>query len=349
MNIVYASDDNYAFLAGVSMESLFINNKSVDIIDVYILDDGISDVNKDKLETISQRYGRNIIFIDIRSFSDEIRKHTSVGFNYEGKMSFTTYARFFIDDVLPASVDRALYIDCDTLIVAGIEEAYNVSLSDDCVISMAVDCTQREYVKSLDMKQDNNYYNAGVTLFDIARWRDKKCRQRIISHMQNVRSDYPLPDQDLLNVVLGDEIYKLPLKYNVQSPNYMYKTYASICSAYSLDERHYYDRNAWEEAMNNPAIIHFSGASFIRPWYHNSNHPLKRLYLDYYEPNVFYSKDDYNNSYFNANSSVKIRYIMYKVLNPYINGIISGYCLKKWIQKQYLGNDSVWKRTRDDN
>ncbi|PWT26248.1 glycosyltransferase family 8 protein [Butyrivibrio fibrisolvens] len=342
MNIIYATDDNYAYLAGVSMESLFINNRSTEVIDVYILDDGISEANKNKLGLIAQNYNRKVLFIDVQTISENIKKLTSVGFSYEGKDSFTAYSRLFMDDVLPESVKKALYIDCDTLVVSSLENAYNTKMPDDCVISMVVDCTQREYVKSLDMEQDNSYYNSGIILFDIDRWRSCKCGQLLIDHLQNVRSEYPLPDQDLLNVVLGDKINKLPLKYNVQSPNFMYKTYSSICSAYGLDEKHYYSKEDWADAMNSPAIIHFSGASFIRPWYFNSNHPLKKLYLKYYKNNVYYTEASYKNSFFKSNLPTVVRYLMYLFLPSNINGIVSGHILKRWIQKQYIGENALW-------
>ena len=344
MNIVYATDDNYAFLAGVSIESLFINNKSSEQIDVYLLDDGISQVNRSKLQQIANKYGRNIFFLDVRSASDDIKKLASARANYEGKMSFTAFARLFIDEVLPREVKKALYIDCDTLVVSDLQGAFNTIMPDDCVIAMAVDCTQREYIKSLGINSDRNYYNSGVTLFDVEKWRDQKCGQEIVTHMQNVRSNYPLVDQDLLNVVLGDRIAKLPLKYNVQTPNFMYSTYSSICNAYGLDEEHYYNRKCWGEAMNTPAIIHFSGTSFIRPWYFNSNHPMKSLYIEYYKNSVFFSDKFYAENIFKASNTIKIRYLMFKVLPAYFNGVISGFILKRWIRKQYIGDNAVWNK-----
>ena len=44
-NVVYVANDNYAVLAGVSMISLFENNKNVKNLSVYILSDCISDIN----------------------------------------------------------------------------------------------------------------------------------------------------------------------------------------------------------------------------------------------------------------------------------------------------------------
>lgn len=46
MNIVYSSSDSYAEIAGVSIVSLFENNKDIKEMVIYIIDNGISDSNK---------------------------------------------------------------------------------------------------------------------------------------------------------------------------------------------------------------------------------------------------------------------------------------------------------------
>ena len=51
MYIVYASDDNFSDIMGVSILSLFENNKDENI-NIYILDSNISKDNKDKIESI---------------------------------------------------------------------------------------------------------------------------------------------------------------------------------------------------------------------------------------------------------------------------------------------------------
>ena len=48
LNILYQCDDNYAPYTGVSMSSLFRRNKNIEEINIYILDDGISEENKKK-------------------------------------------------------------------------------------------------------------------------------------------------------------------------------------------------------------------------------------------------------------------------------------------------------------
>lgn len=50
MNIIYASNDNYAQYLGISMLSLMENNRDMEEIVIYVLDQGIGPENKNKLQ-----------------------------------------------------------------------------------------------------------------------------------------------------------------------------------------------------------------------------------------------------------------------------------------------------------
>lgn len=49
MNIVYSSSDSYAPIAGVSLYSLLKNNKQCKELSVFIIDNNISEKNKEKI------------------------------------------------------------------------------------------------------------------------------------------------------------------------------------------------------------------------------------------------------------------------------------------------------------
>ena len=48
MDIVYSSSDSYCEIAGISMLSLLEHNKNVKDLNLYLIDNGISDKNKEK-------------------------------------------------------------------------------------------------------------------------------------------------------------------------------------------------------------------------------------------------------------------------------------------------------------
>ena len=56
MNILYTCDNNYVWIMGISMISLFENNKTIEDLNVYLLGDRISEENKEILQDIALRY-----------------------------------------------------------------------------------------------------------------------------------------------------------------------------------------------------------------------------------------------------------------------------------------------------
>ncbi len=82
MNIIYASNNEYAKYLGISMISLFDNNKDLEKITVYILSQKIDSINTERLLKIANKYQRNIYFIDISEFEKHIPfEHTTSGYN----------------------------------------------------------------------------------------------------------------------------------------------------------------------------------------------------------------------------------------------------------------------------
>ena len=56
MNIVYYSSDLFSEMCGVAIQSLCENNKDADDINIYVVEDNISDENKKRLNNIVQHF-----------------------------------------------------------------------------------------------------------------------------------------------------------------------------------------------------------------------------------------------------------------------------------------------------
>ena len=69
-HIVYASDDRFSEILGVSLVSLYENRTDMEDIVVYVLDSGIKDENKARLESIADKYGRSqLVWIPAQDIS----------------------------------------------------------------------------------------------------------------------------------------------------------------------------------------------------------------------------------------------------------------------------------------
>lgn len=329
INIVYAANDGYAMLAGISIISLFENNRDVNDINVYILSDNIKDDNKDKLNEISRKYNRNITVIDI---SEELEKLIDTGLSgYVNSLDngHTIYARFVIGMLFP-ELTRMLYLDCDTLINGNISELYHRDLCGN-PIGLAYDCSHDNYKKYIDLPHDAHYFNSGVMLTDLDKWRENRCYERIIEHIKKVNASYPLPDQDLLNKVLGTECTPLHMSDNYLS-QYLLYDYKSNLFVYNKKSGVYWTDKEWispENAPKQAIIFHFSGKTFTRPWFSNSKHPFKKLYDVYYEISPWH---DIPMSSTDMPFEYRMQYISYRYFPKWLNRL-NGYIMQRAFMK----------------
>lgn len=278
-SIVYASDDHYASLAGVSMISLFRNNRDFKLLNVYILADQISKKNIARLKAIGEKYHRNVYILDVDRQMQHLMENGVEGYaNAVGGKGLTAFSRLFISELLP-DVERVVYLDCDTLVRGSLKELFTMDLHGK-PIAMAFDCLHNLYKKYINVSLDMCYYNSGVMVIDVQQWKDKNCLDRILDHLQHVRNNYPLVDQDFINVVLGQDITLMDMKYNYLSQYCLYD-YESIKDVYGLKPPYFWKNSQWVRP-DQAVVLHFCGQTFGRPWFKNSKHPYKKVYDRYY-------------------------------------------------------------------
>ena len=268
MNVLYQSDNNYAIYMGVSICSLLENNKAANDIQVYIIDDGIAEENKSKIENMVEKYKRQVLFVSGESVLGN--SEISETFSYTGmRKNSHSYLKMFFERLMPDITGRMIYIDCDTAIEGDISELEYIDMYDK-TIGMVLDSLIIDSKQSVGLNKEDNYYNSGVILIDIDKWRERECSRRIMEHIKNVRT-YGTVDQDVLNIELKDEIVTLPIKYNLQPIHlvYPYKLYSNV---YKHCEK-YYEQEEIEEAVKKPAIIHYLRYIGESPWNADNVHP----------------------------------------------------------------------------
>lgn len=267
MNIVYASDNNFAEILGISMISLFENNKECSEITVYILDDGISKDNKEKLLFVAEAYGREIYFLDI----SEINVPESV---QSARWSKSAFTRLFLRRILSNNIKKVLYLDCDTLVLRSLCQLYQTNM-DDYIAAGTQDCVSKLYLRNLNLNDDDIYCNSGVLLINLERWRESDFEL----FFNKFNSVIKYPDQDVINGVCSKKLLKLDLQFNCYTSIFDF-TYKDLLK-YRKPSKYYSEKEV-DEAKSNPAIVHFT-TSFLslRPWVEESKHPYVNEWLKY--------------------------------------------------------------------
>lgn len=121
---------------------------------------------------------------------------------------------------LMPDVEWCLYLDCDVLYLASVEEHF--SYRDESVYACVV---QEECAKTrrreLDWIKNNcgieveeaKYFNSGVVLFNLARMRRDRVPEQLIAFFRKYPT-IPSPDQDALNAIMATNVRIIPNKYN---------------------------------------------------------------------------------------------------------------------------------------
>ena len=122
IRIIAASDDRYALPLGVMLTSLCENTRSRNRIQVYIIDGGISPLNKEKLQRIAEKYQVSFCFLTINNSEFE-------GLVVSSYWTIVTYYRLVIPDLLDSSIEKVLYLDCDLILTDDIAYLWDIDIS----------------------------------------------------------------------------------------------------------------------------------------------------------------------------------------------------------------------------
>lgn len=271
MNIIYASNNEYAKYLGISMLSLFDNNRDLDKIAVYVLSQSIEPINIEYLYTIAKKYHREVNIIDISEFE----KHIPFDFATSGFNSIVL-SRLFLCSYLPSDIKRILYLDCDIIVKGSIKELETISFGQNLAAAVPELYMPADKKALIGLKKEETYYNAGVFLVNLTLWRLKDMESVFIEYYHSMNGRLLYNDQDILNHCCKGKIKTLSHTYNLSTNLYYFPRYfvKKIQPAYDTKSSVRYS-----QILSKPTIIHYMGDE--RPWI-EGNHNRYREQYEYY-------------------------------------------------------------------
>lgn len=281
MNVVYSTSDLYSSLTGISLVSLLENNRDINIINILILDNGISITNKKKLIAVAQKYHRQIEFYSLpeKLLIDSINIQ---------KWNISTFGRLFEAYSLPDSIDKVIHIDCDTVIIGSLKPLIEIDM-ENAVVAGAVDCLSDAYKSNIGLKPEDTYINAGCIVLNLNRIRALRLEDAFLDYIEKNGRFLTYVDQEVLNACIPEkEKIAVPLKYNSYSILH-YLTYRQLKILRKVN--HMFSKDQFDEALNNPVVIHYT-ACFLegtRPWIVGDCHPQKDSFMHYKELSPWYN------------------------------------------------------------
>lgn len=274
MNVLYTANEKYAPQLASCMCSVLYNNRSEQQLDIYVLSTGLSDVSIERLNVLCASYGRELTVINLNNISERLK---SDGKAYSKKFDDSIFGRFFLCELLPGEVDKILYLDCDTTVTGSLHDLFNELPDDNNIMAAVLEPTIYKATRQmLGMSEDDLYFNSGVLLVDMNKWRAEGGDNNILDYYKAIEDDSVFADQDALNGLLKGRIKVLSPKYNFVT-NYAYfkyRTLTRMSPSYQM-----ITEEEFENAKKSPVIIHYAGDE--RPWIKGNHNPYKGEYKKY--------------------------------------------------------------------
>jgi lipopolysaccharide biosynthesis glycosyltransferase len=189
------------------------------------------------------------------------------------------YYRLLIPNVLPDEIEKLIYLDADMVINTDIRKLWDMDVGQNYVLAVQEQCKDAQYVsskKALPSYQDlgidpaAKYFNSGVMLINLKKWRADNISEKIIEYLQEYSEKVLYWDQDGLNAVLAGKWGELNHRWNLLS-----QTFTNPC----WDDGPIKDRQIYEKLIHDPYIVHFNSPS--KPWHVKNKHPYKNLFFHY--------------------------------------------------------------------
>lgn len=128
----------------------------------------------------------------------------------------TTWIRVIAPQVIPKSYRRMLYLDCDIVVVGAVHDLISAEIGDFAVAAVldgSSKISDREK-QILDMPNEAGYFNTGVLLIDLAKWRDRGYSEKILGYARMNPDKINYVDQGPINKICWKDILPVSEIYN---------------------------------------------------------------------------------------------------------------------------------------
>ena len=257
--ILFCFDSCYATHAGVALYSLFVTNAN-QLFKIYVIGTEIGKRDLAKIANICKQFHCEFHFL---SCDVSILNHLPETYHFNRSI----YYRLFAADLVPE--EKCLYLDSDLIVMGDISSLIEINLSDFSLAAVKnKGCWDS---KLLGLKSEDQYFNSGVMVLNLEKWRELALGAKAIEFIQNNHSKLRFGDQDGLNAVIAGNWLRLDESFNFQQK--------------MVGERFF-------DESDPPVIVHFTGSS--KPWHFNNRHPWRKHYWQYRNQTPFkkYISDD---------------------------------------------------------
>lgn len=223
IHIALTFDDYFWAPAYATMRSICLTTRRRADLVFHLFHWQLGAENQAQLDTIATEFGARLI-------------HTALAENaavrallarLPGTKSFppVVYARLLLHELLPAGVERVLYLDSDVYVRAPVENLIGIDLAGK-TLAAAPEPGRHHLVRGDDMNSRTGpfdpadpYFNSGVLVIDRARWGEARLPDYLEGLIESGQIKALYHDQDVLNLKFLGDVTLIDPRWNLTKPH----------------------------------------------------------------------------------------------------------------------------------
>lgn len=260
LKVFCATDENYVEMTHVMLASLIANSRA-SLSEIHVFGWKLSAKSVVAFEAMAPELIRVHDHQDLPPALEPIR--------FRIVDMVPTWMRLVAPDIIRASDENLLYIDCDCIVDRDIADLAAIDLADMPFGAVADFAKAKHpgWLERLGLPLDTPYFNAGVMLFNHRLYQQGGWSRRAIELTRSIPDRLKLHDQDAFNTIAEGRWYELPYSYNAH--------------ASSAKTKH----GAGSELFAGAHVIHYVGKR--KPTDEDCRHAAKDVYLRYRAGTVY--------------------------------------------------------------
>ena len=214
--IFFATDDNYVPFLEITLRSIIANASKKYKYVINVLNTGL---NPDRVEKVMRLENENfkINFCDLTEYVEPIKNKLKNVYHF----SLVTWYRLFIESLFP-QYDKALYLDCDIIVLGDISKLYNTQLGNNLLGAVKCHIVSEhpifsQYARVFCGVDPEKYFNAGILVMNLKEFRKSKIEDKFVYLINKYNFDVIDPDQGYLNALCRNRVKLLPNGWNKES------------------------------------------------------------------------------------------------------------------------------------
>lgn len=272
MNLLFTLNEGYLPPLYTLLRSIFKSNNE-ETLSIYLMHQSISPESMLELTAFIEENGHHIYPIACQGLFEE--EQIIVNRYYSIEM----YYRLFAPFVLPAELDRILYLDPDIVNINPFSDFYRMEFREHLFVATTHDYATKwiqpiNNIRIGTLKAED-YFNTGVLLMNLPKIRREKTLADITKAIKEYKNRLVLPDQDIFNHLYWNRILEADWRIYNLDPRFYSKLCLIFPKEYNLE---------WVEA--NVVFVHYCGKH--KPWLQREDYryELGSFYEAFEEGNV---------------------------------------------------------------